>query len=46
MKLAVYEPPFIVDGEPMPADFAEQLAGLVAADRRGGQHGSAHLSKT
>src|SRR5919201_1383782 len=34
-KLAVYEPPFIVDGEPMPADFANQLAGLVAADRRG-----------
>src|SRR5919197_6356972 len=34
-KLAVYEPPFIVDGEPMPADFADQLAGLVAAERRG-----------
>src|ERR687885_330475 len=34
-KLALYEPPFIVDGEPMPADFAEQLAALVAADRRG-----------
>jgi pimeloyl-ACP methyl ester carboxylesterase len=34
-KLALYEPPFIVDGEPMPADFAEQLAGLVAAERRG-----------
>jgi pimeloyl-ACP methyl ester carboxylesterase len=34
-RLAVYEPPFIVDGEPMPADFAEQLARLVAADRRG-----------
>src|SRR6266516_850021 len=33
-KLALYEPPFIIDGEPMPADFAEQLAGLVAADRR------------
>jgi pimeloyl-ACP methyl ester carboxylesterase len=34
-KLAVYEPPFIVDGEPMPADFADQLAALVAADRPG-----------
>jgi pimeloyl-ACP methyl ester carboxylesterase len=34
-KLALYEPPSIVDGEPMPADFADQLAGLVAADRRG-----------
>jgi pimeloyl-ACP methyl ester carboxylesterase len=33
-KLALYEPPFIVDGEPMPTDFADQLAGLVAADRR------------
>jgi len=35
-KLALYEPPFIVEGEPMPADFAGQLAGLVSADRRGG----------
>ena len=34
-KLALYEPPFIVEGEPMRADFADQLAGLVAADRRG-----------
>jgi pimeloyl-ACP methyl ester carboxylesterase len=34
-RLALYEPPFIVDGEPMPADFAERLAGLVAADRPG-----------
>ena len=34
-KLAVYEPPFIVDGDPMPADFADQLAALVAADRSG-----------
>jgi pimeloyl-ACP methyl ester carboxylesterase len=32
-KLALYEPPFIV--EPMLADFADQLARLVAADRRG-----------
>jgi pimeloyl-ACP methyl ester carboxylesterase len=32
-RLALYEPPFIVDGDPMPADFADQLAGLVAADR-------------
>jgi pimeloyl-ACP methyl ester carboxylesterase len=34
-KLALYEPPFIVEGEPMPADFADQLARLVSADRRG-----------
>jgi pimeloyl-ACP methyl ester carboxylesterase len=34
-KLALYEPPFILDGEPMPADFADHLAGLVAAGRRG-----------
>jgi pimeloyl-ACP methyl ester carboxylesterase len=33
--LALYEPPFIVEGQPMPADFAIQLAALVAADRRG-----------
>jgi pimeloyl-ACP methyl ester carboxylesterase len=34
-KLALYEPPLILGGEPMAADFADQLAGLVAADRRG-----------
>jgi pimeloyl-ACP methyl ester carboxylesterase len=34
-RLALYEPPMLVDGEPLPADFADQLAGLVAAGRRG-----------
>jgi pimeloyl-ACP methyl ester carboxylesterase len=34
-KLALYEPPFIIDGEPMAADFADQLAALVAAGRPG-----------
>jgi pimeloyl-ACP methyl ester carboxylesterase len=37
MKLAVYEPPFIVDDSrpPLPADYAEQLDRLVAEGRRG-----------
>lgn len=37
-KLAVYEPPFIVDGtkEPMPDDFVERMNGLLAEGRRGG----------
>jgi pimeloyl-ACP methyl ester carboxylesterase len=35
MKLALYEPPLIISGEPMPADFAGQLADLIATDRRG-----------
>lgn len=36
-KLALYEPPFLVDGsrDPLPADFAERLAALVAAGQRG-----------
>ncbi|HEV7977410.1 alpha/beta hydrolase [Amycolatopsis sp.] len=36
-KLACYEPPFIVDDgrAPMPANFVDQLDGLVAANRRG-----------
>jgi pimeloyl-ACP methyl ester carboxylesterase len=36
-KLAMYEPPFIVDDSrpPIPADIAAQLTALVAADRRG-----------
>jgi pimeloyl-ACP methyl ester carboxylesterase len=36
-KLAVYEPPFIVDGSrpPMPDDFLPRLTGLIAGDRRG-----------
>jgi pimeloyl-ACP methyl ester carboxylesterase len=33
--LALYEPPLILSGQPMPADFSDQLAALVAADRRG-----------
>lgn len=35
-KLAVYEPPFIVDDSrsPVPTDYVEHLDGLVAADRR------------
>ena len=33
--LALYEPPLILSGEPMPPDFADQLAALVAAGRRG-----------
>jgi pimeloyl-ACP methyl ester carboxylesterase len=37
MKLALYEPPFIVDASrpPMPEDFARRLSELVAAGRRG-----------
>ncbi len=35
IKLAVYEPPFVLDGSrAMPADFRVHLAELVAADRR------------
>lgn len=36
-KLALYEPPFIVDNSrpPMPAEFAAQLRELIAAGRRG-----------
>jgi pimeloyl-ACP methyl ester carboxylesterase len=36
-RLAVYEPPFIIDTSrpPAPPHFAEQLAGLIAAGRRG-----------
>jgi pimeloyl-ACP methyl ester carboxylesterase len=36
-KLALYEPPFIVDASrpPMPQDFARHLTALVAAGRRG-----------
>jgi pimeloyl-ACP methyl ester carboxylesterase len=36
-KLAMYEPPFIVDDTrpPLPADYVEQLRGAVAANRRG-----------
>jgi pimeloyl-ACP methyl ester carboxylesterase len=36
-KLALYEPPFIIDAgrPPMPADFASRLSELVAAGRRG-----------
>lgn len=36
-KLVLYEPPFLVDDSrpPPPADLPEQLAELVAADRRG-----------
>lgn len=36
-KLAVYEPPFVVDGtkEPMPDDFVERMIGLLAEGRRG-----------
>ena len=36
-KLVVYEPPFLVDDSrpPLPADFPEQLAELVAGGRRG-----------
>ena len=35
-KLAVYEPPFIVDGtrSPMPADYLARLSQLVASERR------------
>ena len=35
--LALYEPPFVVDGSrpPLAADLAERLAGLVAAGQRG-----------
>jgi pimeloyl-ACP methyl ester carboxylesterase len=32
--LVLYEPPFIVAGEPLAADFADQLADLVSAGRR------------
>jgi pimeloyl-ACP methyl ester carboxylesterase len=36
-RLALYEPPFIVDGSrpPVPADYLEHLDGLLAAGRRG-----------
>ncbi len=36
-KLALYEPPFIIDDSrpPLPEDFAAHLEGLVAAGRRG-----------
>lgn len=36
-KLVFYDAPFVVDAsyEPLPPDFAEQLAGLVSAGRRG-----------
>jgi pimeloyl-ACP methyl ester carboxylesterase len=36
-KLAVYEPPFIVDGtrSPIPADYLSQLSQLIADGRRG-----------
>jgi pimeloyl-ACP methyl ester carboxylesterase len=34
-RLAVYEPPFRVDGEPLPAGFQVQLEQLLAAGRRG-----------
>jgi pimeloyl-ACP methyl ester carboxylesterase len=36
-KLALYEPPVIVDDSrpPMPADYVQQIHDLVAADRRG-----------
>jgi pimeloyl-ACP methyl ester carboxylesterase len=36
-KLALYEPPFVVDDSrpPLPADFVERLAALIAAGRRG-----------
>ena len=36
-KLALYEPPFLVDGSrpPLPADFPRQLAELVSSGRRG-----------
>src|SRR5262249_20643326 len=33
--LVLYEPPFIISGEPLVADFADQLAALVSAGRRG-----------
>ncbi|MEW6059416.1 MAG: alpha/beta hydrolase [Actinomycetota bacterium] len=37
MKLALYEPPFIVDDSrpPLPEDYVARLAELMAADRRG-----------
>jgi pimeloyl-ACP methyl ester carboxylesterase len=37
MKLALYEPPFIIDASrsPMPEDFARHLSELIAAGRRG-----------
>ena len=36
-KLALYEPPFIIDDSraPLPADYPDQLDDLIAADRRG-----------
>jgi pimeloyl-ACP methyl ester carboxylesterase len=34
-RLAVYEPPFRVDGQPLPPGFKVQLEQLLAADRRG-----------
>jgi pimeloyl-ACP methyl ester carboxylesterase len=36
-KLALYEPPFILDDSrpPMPNDYVEQINALIAADRRG-----------
>jgi pimeloyl-ACP methyl ester carboxylesterase len=36
-KLAVYEPPFIIDDSrpPLPPDYVEHLDALIAADRRG-----------
>jgi pimeloyl-ACP methyl ester carboxylesterase len=36
-KLALYEPPFLVDGSrpPLPADLPQQLSELIAAGRRG-----------
>jgi pimeloyl-ACP methyl ester carboxylesterase len=34
-RLAVYEPPFRVDGEPLPAGFQVQLEQLLGAGRRG-----------
>jgi pimeloyl-ACP methyl ester carboxylesterase len=36
-RLALYEPPFIIDGSraPVPGDYVQQLTGLVSAGRRG-----------
>jgi pimeloyl-ACP methyl ester carboxylesterase len=34
-RMALYEPPFKVDGDPMPADFGDQLESLIGAGRRG-----------
>ena len=40
-KLAVYEPPFIVDNSraALPGDYLAQLTDLLSADRRGDAHG-------